>query len=80
MFTALTDPKLIVAIISVITNVIGLFAKADPVALNTAIGPLYLYVLALAHSESGHVAPAPKPGTASVTATETISAASKAAP
>lgn len=56
----LANPKFLAAGGALIAQLIGQFGfHADPTQLTTALSPLYLYVLAQAHSESGHTSASP---------------------
>lgn len=51
----LANPKALTAILTVGAQLLGQFGlHVDPVQMTTVLSPLYLYVLAQAHAESGH--------------------------
>lgn len=59
MWAFLTDPKLITAAITLLVQAVGQFGvHADPVQLTTVLSPLYLFIIAHAHAQSGQISPA----------------------
>jgi hypothetical protein len=65
MLAILSDPKFLVAIITVACQLLGQYGvHEDPTAVTTVLSPLYLWILAHAHAQNGAPPPSPVATTA----------------